>query len=54
VKAVAVSVDLGENPEPSARIRLGAGVVGRVEAKLAFVRDELDKWRADHDDAVVA
>lgn len=56
VKAARVIADLAELPDPPLRIQLGADSVARVEAKLDFVRTELDRWRkvslsTDHDDA---
>jgi hypothetical protein len=44
-KAAATIVDLTEAADPPLRIQLGTDAVDRVEAKLDFVRSELDRWR---------
>jgi NAD(P)-dependent dehydrogenase (short-subunit alcohol dehydrogenase family) len=46
VKLAAVVVDLAESDDPPLRIQLGADAVQRVEAKLDFMRAELDRWRS--------
>jgi hypothetical protein len=55
VKAAKAIVDLAELDDPPLRIQLGSDAVARVEAKLDFMRDELERWRkvsqsTDHDD----
>lgn len=45
VKAAAAIVELAQADEPPLRLQLGADCVARVEAKLAYVADELTKWR---------
>ncbi|MFB7270920.1 oxidoreductase [Streptomyces sp. NPDC056244] len=54
-KAARVIVELGGDEKAPLRLQLGADAVARVEAKLRFVRDELEMWRevatsTDHDD----
>ncbi|MER7844989.1 oxidoreductase [Kitasatospora sp. NPDC096077] len=44
-KAARAVVDITEVDEPPLRLQLGADAVERVEAKLEFVRQELDRWR---------
>ncbi|MFJ4186663.1 oxidoreductase [Kitasatospora sp. NPDC089509] len=44
-KAARAVVDVTEVDEPPLRLQLGADAVERVEAKLEFVRQELDRWR---------
>ncbi|MFF2776924.1 oxidoreductase [Streptomyces sp. NPDC058052] len=44
-KAAKAVVDVTEAAEPPLRLQLGADAVERVEAKLEFVRRELDAWR---------
>lgn len=45
VKAAKAVVDVTETAEPPLRLQLGADAVERVEAKLAWVRQELEAWR---------
>ncbi|WP_049571165.1 oxidoreductase [Nonomuraea sp. SBT364] len=45
-KAAAAIVDITEAGEPPLRLQLGADAIERVEAKLDFVRREMDQWRA--------
>jgi NAD(P)-dependent dehydrogenase (short-subunit alcohol dehydrogenase family) len=45
LKLAAAVVDLAESDEPPLRIQLGADAVARVEAKLDFMRAELDRLR---------
>lgn len=45
LKLAAIVVDLAESAEPPLRIQLGSDAVARVEAKLDFMRAELDRLR---------
>ncbi|WP_326837637.1 oxidoreductase [Amycolatopsis rhabdoformis] len=44
-KAALAIVSVVGSPSPPLRLQLGADAVGRVSAKLDFVRDELSRWR---------
>jgi NAD(P)-dependent dehydrogenase (short-subunit alcohol dehydrogenase family) len=45
LKLAAAVVDLAESAEPPLRVQLGADAVARIEAKLDFMRAELDRLR---------
>lgn len=45
LKLAAAIVDLAESGDPPLRVQLGADAVARVEAKLDFMRAELDRLR---------
>jgi hypothetical protein len=58
-KAAAATVDLLETERPPLRLQLGLDAVADVEAKLEFVRRELDEWRTvsmstDHEDVAAS
>ncbi|HEY0495959.1 MAG TPA: oxidoreductase [Kutzneria sp.] len=45
VKGVAAIITVATTEKPPLRVQLGPDCVARVEAKLAFVADELAQWR---------
>lgn len=58
-KLAAILADLAQNDDPPLRIQLGSDSVQRVEAKLNFMRAELERLRTlsestDHDDVAVS
>ena len=58
-KLAAILADLAASDDPPLRIQLGSDAVRRVEAKLTFMRAELERLRplaesTDHDDVAAA